>query len=328
MNTRTELVKLLSDGVFHSGTDLGKKLGITRAAVCKSIRKLTQSGLDVHRVTGRGYKLDAPLTLLDRSRILKHLGSAAADFRDRVHVLEEVDSTNRHLAELMTHAKIINGMTCLAEAQSGGRGRRGRAWIATPYHNVLLSMGWRFASGPGIVSGLSLAAGVALARALEAYGVRGVGLKWPNDVLWKEKKLAGLLVDVQGEASGPCLAVLGVGVNGFLNERDAARIDQPWTDLFSITGATVDRNRLAALIIRELWRMFEVFAAKGLAAFRDEWQRRHLYHGRRVRLFAGEREVAGTVEGIDAHGALLLRNARGGTQAFHSGEISLRAVAG
>src|SRR3989337_1213489 len=99
MITRAEILKTLSDGAFHSGTDLGKKLGITRAAVCKSIRRLTQLGLDVHRVTGRGYKLDAPLTLLDRSRILKHLGSAAADFRDRVHVLEEVDSTNRHLAE-------------------------------------------------------------------------------------------------------------------------------------------------------------------------------------------------------------------------------------
>ena len=145
-------------------------------------------------------------------------------------------------------------------------------------------------------------------------------------MLWQEKKLAGLLVDVQGEAGGPCLAVLGVGVNGFLSERDAARIDQPWTDLFSITGAAVDRNRLAALVIRELRRTFEVFATKGLAAFRDEWQHRHLYHGRRVRLFAGEREVTGTVEGIDAHGALLLRNARGGTQTFHSGEISLRAV--
>ena len=319
-------MKLLSDGAFHSGTDLGKKLGITRAAVCKSIRRLTQLGLDVHRVTGRGYKLDAPLTLLDRSRILKHLGSAAADFRDRVHVLEEVDSTNRHLAELMTHTKIINGMTCLAEAQSGGRGRRGRQWIATPYHNVLLSIGWRFASGPGIVAGLSLAAGVALVRALEEYGVPGIGLKWPNDVLWEDKKLAAVLVDVHGEATGPSLIVLGVGVNGYIGSHDAAQIDQPWTDLHTVTGKPVDRNRLAALILRELRHMFEVFADKGLAAFRDAWQRQHQYHGRRVRLLAGSREIIGTVEGIDDHGALLLRDARG-VQAFHSGEISLRRVA-
>ncbi|MEK7796429.1 MAG: bifunctional biotin--[acetyl-CoA-carboxylase] ligase/biotin operon repressor BirA [Pseudomonadota bacterium] len=326
MTTRSEILKRLADGGFHSGTDMGRALGISRAAVCKTVKSLTDAGLDIHRVTGRGYRLAQPVQPLDRRAILRHLGPEADRVRDRLTLLEETDSTNRHLAELMTHVKIINGMICLAEAQSGGRGRRGRAWIATPYHNILLSMGWRFTSGPGIVSGLSLAAGVALARALEEYGVRDVGLKWPNDVLWEEKKLAGLLVDVQGEAGGPCLAVLGVGVNGFLSERDAARIDQPWTDLFSITGAAVDRNRLAALVIRELRRTFEVFATKGLAAFRDEWQHRHLYHGRRVRLFAGEREVTGTVEGIDAHGALLLRNARGGTQTFHSGEISLRAV--
>lgn len=325
MTTRAEVLKRLADGGFHSGTDMGRALGISRAAVCKTIKSLTDAGLDIHRITGRGYRLAQPVQPLDRRTILRHLGPDASPLRDRLTLLEETDSTNRYLLE-RTAMTSFPGSVCLAEAQAHGRGRRGRAWIATPYHNLLLSMGWRFANGPGIVSGLSLAAGVALARALEEYGVRGIGLKWPNDVLWEEKKLAGLLVDVQGEASGPCLAVLGVGVNGFLSERDAARIDQPWTDLFSITGATVDRNRLAALVIRELWRMFEVFADKGLAAFRDEWQRRHLYHGRRVCLLAGEREIAGTVEGIDVHGALLLRNARGGTQAFHSGEISLRAV--
>lgn len=325
MTTRAEVLKLLADGGFHSGTDMGLRLGITRAAVCKAIKSLTDTGLEVHRVTGRGYRLTQPAQPLDRRAILRQLGADADRLRDRLTLLEETDSTNRYLLERAATASFA-GAVCLAEAQAHGRGRRGRAWIATPYHNLLLSMGWRFASGPGIVAGLSLAAGVALVRVLEEHGVRGVGLKWPNDVLWQEKKLAGLLVDVQGEASGPSLAVLGVGVNGFLSERDAARIDQPWTDLVSITGAPVDRNRLAALVIRELRRMFGVFADKGLAAFRDEWQRRHLYHGRRVRLLAGEREITGTVEGIDAHGALLLRNARGDTQAFHSGEISLRAV--
>ncbi|MHB8744887.1 MAG: HTH domain-containing protein, partial [Sulfuricaulis sp.] len=162
MTTRVEILKLLSDGAFHSGTDLGNKLGITRAAVCKNIQRLTQTGLDVHRVTGRGYKLEAPLVLLERSRILKHLGAAAADFRDRLHVLDEVDSTNRQLAEYVASTKNMNGATCLAEAQLHGRGRRGRAWVATPYRNLMLSMAWRFPGGSNIISGLSLAAGVAV----------------------------------------------------------------------------------------------------------------------------------------------------------------------
>jgi BirA family biotin operon repressor/biotin-[acetyl-CoA-carboxylase] ligase len=326
MSTRAEILRMLSDGAFHSGTDLGKKLGITRAAVCKNIRRLTQSGLDVHRVTGRGYKLDAPLTLLNRSRILKHLGAAAADFRDRLHLIDETDSTNRRLAELAAPFNSFDGITCLAETQSRGRGRRGRSWVTTPYHNLMLSMGWRFPGGPALVSGLSLAAGLAVLRALEEYGVGDVGLKWPNDMLWNNRKLAGLLADVQGEASGPTLVILGVGVNGYISRDDAVRIDQPWVDLQEILGGRVDRNRLAALVMRHLRSMFQDFAARGFAPFREEWSSRHLYHLRRVRLIQGEREFNGTVEDIDEHGGLIVRLAKG-RQVFHSGEISMRGMA-
>jgi BirA family biotin operon repressor/biotin-[acetyl-CoA-carboxylase] ligase len=189
----------------------------------------------------------------------------------------------------------------------------------------MLSMAWRFPGGPGLVSGLSLAAGVALLRALEEYGVSGVGLKWPNDVLWDNRKLAGLLVDVQGEAAGPTLVILGVGINGYISPQDAAHIDQPWIDLQGITGETTDRNRLAALVVCRLLDMFQLFAAKGFAPFREDWQKRHLFHGRRVRLLQGEREFTGTAEGIDETGGLIIRHARN-RQIFHSGEVSLRPV--
>lgn len=325
MSTRAEILKMLSDGAFHSGTDLGGRLGITRAAVCKSIRSLALAGLEVHRVTGRGYKLETPLTLLDRTQLLKRLGAAATMVRDRLHLLDEVDSTSRYLAGQVAAAPDINGATCIAESQSQGRGRRGRSWIATPYSNLLLSMAWRFPGGPAALAGLSLAAGVALLRALEEYGVPDVGLKWPNDVLWERRKLAGLLVDIQGEAAGPTRVILGVGVNGHIHARDAGRIDQPWVDLRDITGETTDRNRLAALVIRELLGMFHLFADKGFTPFRRDWQKRHSIHGQRVRLIQGARELSGTVEGIDEHGGLIIRHARG-RQVFHSGEVSVRAT--
>ena len=325
MSTRAEILRLMSDGAFHSGTDLGKKLGITRAAVCKNVHHLAQSGLEVHRVTGRGYKLDTPLTLLDRSRLLKLLGKSATQIRDRLHLLDEVDSTNRYLSEHVVANADINGTVCISETQLSGRGRRGRSWVATPYCNLMLSMAWRFPGGPGLVSGLSLAAGVALLHALEEYGVSGAGLKWPNDVLWDNRKLAGLLVDVQGEAAGPTLVILGVGINGHISQPDAAHIDQPWVDLQGITGKTTDRNRLSALVMLHLLDMFQLFADKGFAPFREEWQKQHLFHGRRVRLIQGDREFSGTAEGIDETGGLVIRHARN-RKVFHSGEVSLRLV--
>lgn len=323
MSTRAEILRLLSDGVFHSGTQLGQRLGITRAAVCKNIHQLAQSGLDIHRVTGRGYKLDTPLTLLDTVRILKLLGNAGKEIRDRLHVLDAVDSTNRYLARLVQERPDIDGATCLAESQSGGRGRRGRSWITTPYANLMLSMAWRFSGGPGMVTGLSLAAGVALLRALEEFGASDIGLKWPNDILWRHRKLAGLLVDVQGEATGPTLVILGLGINGFIHPNDARHIDQPWADLQTITGEAIDRNRLAAQVIRHLLRMFHVFADQGLAPFREDWQKHHLFHGRRVQLLRGDEVFSGTAEGIDASGGLILRRAKH-RLVFHSGEVSMR----
>jgi BirA family biotin operon repressor/biotin-[acetyl-CoA-carboxylase] ligase len=325
MVTRRALLELLADGAFHSGRELGAALGVTRAAVCKHVHALAAAGVEVHRVSGRGYRLTAPLALLDAGRIGAHLGAGAAPERAPL-VLDEVDSTNRHLVALAAAGREVDGLACLAEAQPAGRGRRGRHWVATPYRDLMLSMAWRFQSGPALVAGLSLAAGVAVLRALEAEGVSGVGLKWPNDLLWEGRKLAGLLADVQGEAAGPCLVVLGVGINVEIGAREAARIDQPWADLRAVTGAVPDRNRLAAGVIRELRRMFRAFAAEGLAAFRAEWEARHLYHGRAVRLLLADGEARGTVAGIDDSGALRVRDARGHERRFHSGEISVRGA--
>ncbi len=372
MSTRIEILKLLTDGRFHSGTDVGRTLGVTRAAVCKNIKALSDSGLDVHRIPGRGYRLAEPVKPLDKRRILEYLANEGIDSTSGCEILEEVDSTNRYLLEYVDRDTSLgysspefagsrrrnrpsvgsaspgsglrrpasdtgapeenprkrrafpHGAICLAEVQRQGRGRRGRSWIASPYSNVMLSMGWRFESGAGFVSGLSLAAGVALARALGEFGVADVGLKWPNDVVWRERKLAGVLADIQGEASGPCLIVLGVGVNGRIREADARRIDQPWVDLQTIMGIPVDRDRLAALTVKHLTWMFRLFEQEGLDGFREEWQRRHLYHGRHVRVLREDAEFHGTVIGIDKSGGLRLRDAGGTERVFHSGEVSLR----
>jgi len=323
MSTRHALLKLLADGAFHSGPLLGERLGVSRAAVNKAVQSLVEGGADIHRVSGRGYRLGEPFVPLSAVTIRAQL--AERQVQAEVEVVDEVDSTNGHLLD---SPETANGRVCLTEAQSTGRGRRGRGWVATPCHNIVMSMGWRFESGPAGLSGLSLAAGVAVLRALDEFGVHGAGLKWPNDILRDGRKLAGLLIDLRGEASGPSLVVLGLGLNVHLAPGDGARIDQPWTSLREVLPAPIDRNRLAALLIIHLSDMLRVFERDGFTAFCSEWQRRHLYAGKAVCLHTGQDEVLGTAEGIDVHGGLLVRIADGELRTFHSGDVSLRAAHG
>ena len=339
MTTRHALLRLLSDGQLHSGTDLGVSLGVSRAAVCKAAKSLGDRGFAIQRVPGQGYRLMASWVPLQRERILYEFQCRAdADALETapalaapspalatditIEILDETDSTNSHL--LRTPPEGITGHVCLAECQIAGRGRRGRHWVATPWQNIMLSMAWRFDNGAAALAGLSLAAGVAVLRALRDYGVDGVGLKWPNDLLWQQRKLAGLLVDIHGEAGGPCVAVLGLGLNVHLHAADAAGIDQPWIDLHGILGNTVDRNRLVALLIHHLRHMFQVFEATGLATFRSEWEAHHCFAHQQVRLSQADTTTLGTVRGIDDTGALLIDDDQGKPQRFYSGEVSLR----
>ncbi len=324
MASRSAVLRILADGDFHSGTDMGRALGVTRAAVSKAVATLVEAGLEIHRVSGRGYRLENAFDPLDQNRIRAALDNAAAVPVAPIRVIEQVDSTSLEL--LRSSADLVCGEVCVAEAQRAGRGRRGRSWVATPYANLMLSMAWRFDGGFAAIAGLSLAAGVATVRALREFGVEAVGLKWPNDLLWGERKLGGLLVDLRGEAAGPCLVVAGIGINVRIAGRDADQIDQPWIDLAAILERRVDRNRLAAELIRHLAQMFRTFERDGLAPFREEWSAWHHLEGRRVHVTGAQAVCDGVVEGIDANGALLVRDDRGTMHVFNSGEVSVRPL--
>jgi BirA family biotin operon repressor/biotin-[acetyl-CoA-carboxylase] ligase len=313
------LLTLLADGRFHSGEELGRALGVSRAAVWKSIQVLPLQGVTIDAVQGRGYRLREPLELLDPSAIAAAVDPALRRELGPVEVLFEVDSTNRRL---MTQAAgAVQGSTCLAETQSAGRGRRGRPWLSPFGANLYLSMLWRFSEGPARLSGLSLAVGVACVRALARLGARGVQLKWPNDLLWDGRKLAGILLEVAGESNGPCHVVVGIGVN--LRMPHGADIDQPWADLREI-APDVSRNVLGGALIEELARVMREFEIGGFEALRSEWLANDAFAGRPVTLHLPSGPISGVARGVDAGGHLLLETATG-IQRFASGEVSLRA---
>ncbi|HDN9014638.1 TPA: bifunctional biotin--[acetyl-CoA-carboxylase] ligase/biotin operon repressor BirA [Aeromonas salmonicida] len=312
---RQTLITLLSDGQFHSGEQLGEQLGISRAAVGKHMAALKELGLDLFSLTGKGYRLAVPMALYDQAQ-LQALAPMAP-----VHCFPVIDSTNQYLLERVN--QLQSGESCLAECQTAGRGRRGKPWVSPFGCQLILSMYWRLEQGMAAAMGLSLAVGVAVVQALESLGYPGVELKWPNDLYYQGRKLAGILVEMSGSAGASCNLVIGVGLNLAMPAREGERIDQAWSELRHIQPELVDRNLLAARMLGHLQQAMLTFEQQGLSHFVDDWNRLDHFAGRPVRLLMGEQEIRGIARGIDDRGALRLEMSEG-IKFYLGGEISLR----
>lgn len=316
------VLRLLESGEFRSGEAIGKTLGITRGSVSNALANIDELGLAVHKVHGRGYRLATPVQWLSRDEIVAQLGRHAARFE--IEVVDQTGSTNSDLLERAAKGA-PSGQVRVTELQTHGRGRRGRDWHSGLGGALTFSALWRFEQGAGFLSGLSLAVGIALASVLRKHGAEDVMLKWPNDVLWRHLKLAGILIELAGDVMGPTVAVIGVGINLRLPELVKARIDQPVVDLAKI-GIEVNRNLLFAQILAELDVVLRKFSTDGFAPFRQQWDRMHAYQDKMVRLRMPDRTaLEGRVDGVAEDGALMLKT-RTGTRKFYGGELSLRPV--
>lgn len=326
MDRSLALIRLLADGGLQSGEVIARALGVSRAGVWKAaVRVRERLGVAIEAVRGRGYRLAAPLELLDAGRILKELDAQGQPPLARFEIYDRIDSTNAHLMAA-ARAGAPSGTVCLAELQTAGRGRRGRSWISPFAANLYLSLLWRYPLAPAVLGGVSLAAGVAVAKVLRDLGVRDLVLKWPNDLLWQRRKLGGLLMELGGEAQGPSFLVVGLGINLRMPAEPGRAIDQPWTDLASILGERLPgRNLLAARLIAALSVALEGYGRHGLGPFVADWDAFDGLRGEPVRLQLGERVIEGTHAGIALDGALRLVTADG-IQSYHAGEVSLRPL--
>lgn len=319
----TALLRILADGRFHSGEVLGQALGISRAGVWKHLQTLKTRGIDIRSIPGKGHCLAVPVELLSETEIRAALSASARARLSGLELHQQIDSTNSELRRRA--AALPSVFACLAEAQSAGRGRHSRFW-ASPYaRNLYLSLLWRFDAGPDALAGLSLAVGVAALRALRRLAISGVGLKWPNDLIWRGAKCAGALIEMTGESCGSCSVVIGIGVNVDMPPPLGAAITQPWTDLATISGRSVSRNRLAGALIGELIGTLSEFEATGLAAVLDEWRRNDIVNGQPVVIATAQGEETGIARGIDAGGALLVESG-GDIKRYLSGDVSLHTL--
>jgi len=327
MDARFALLKLLADGGFHSGASLARATGIRGGALTRQLERLSAWGVELRGTPGHGYRLGQRLDLLDATRIRAGLSAASAARVRRLTVEPEVDSTNTALLT-ETHLPIGQHDVMLAEFQTAGRGRRGRAWRAPLGSGICLSLSLNLSRPNSDVAALGLAAGVAVLRALKRRGVTGLALKWPNDVLAGEAKLAGILCELRAESTGPSYVVVGVGINVRLpaaTEAALAAEGTRVTDLMRVAPGIGSRSELAADLVNELVAMAAEFEQRGFAAYQAEWAAADALNGRAISVHDQRGVRGGIARGIAADGTLCVELASGMTQ-LTAGDVTLRPL--
>ena len=315
------LLTTLADGEFHSGDELGEVLGVTRTAVWKQVKKLGELGIPLESIKGKGYRVSGGLDLLSEDVIKKGLSQNTASRITELDIEGVIDSTNTKAMSKAIQGS--SGYACTAEQQLAGKGRRGRQWSSPYAGSISLSIVWEFSGGVASLEGLSLAIGLAVSKALASVDVEGVKLKWPNDLLFDGKKLSGVLLEIAGDAQGPCRVVVGVGINVNTPKEKMESVKQPWIDVNSIAGQPVSRNQLVIKLLEELMEVLVSFEEKGFKAYRDSWQALDAYSGCDVSITVGDTIISGKGCGVDTKGAFIIETDKG-RQLFSGGEISLR----
>lgn len=313
-----KVCELLSDNQYHDGTTIGNKLGITRAAVWKVIKKLQQYEVDLKSIKGKGYLLQTPLLLLNEATLQTNLKRTV-----QLEVLEKINSTNDYLKQYTTQNKAIRA--CFAEMQTQGKGRLNRQWHSPFGKNINFSLLYPFQKDISELSGLSLVVGLAICRAIEdsLHLQLLLSVKWPNDVLVDGQKISGTLIEIQAESNGSCQVIIGVGINVNLEKASSEEINQPWTSLMGLTGHHIDRNRISSALIHVLIDYIERFSQQGLNAFIDEWQERDSLLGSPVKVASGRQNYSGIGFGINQQGHFLLKMPDNTVKAFASGDTSI-----
>lgn len=326
--TPTDLLRALADGRPRSGEELAREFGVTRAAVWKQVAKLEDWGLAVEAVPGTGYRLRQPVELFDAAALRAALAPETAARIATLEIFTELDSTNRHLLAAAPPPGLLR--VCLADHQTAGRGRRGRVWRTPLAGGLCLSVSWQFADTPAELAALTLAVGVVVRRALARVAGLEIALKWPNDLVWDERKLGGILLEMTAEAQGRCHVVAGIGINFSLpQEMLAALSDWPRgaVDLATaLHGPPPSRLATAAALVDGLADLFADYAHEGFAAYRSDWRAADFLKGRSVQLDESGGAIVGTALGIEADGALIVETAGGTRRRVIAGDVSVRSA--
>ncbi len=329
-----QLLSVLADGEFHSGQHLADKIGISRTAIWKLMAKLQSWEIEIYSVKGKGYKIPDGLNLIDKGKLYSLVENKLKHF-PKIDLLTTIDSTSTYISNKWDESSkkrsaentnsIALGRVCIAEHQSNGRGRKGNKWISPFGANLYFSIGIELPVGLSVLGGLSLAIGIGLTETINKVTAQKVKLKWPNDLLCENKKLAGILVEASGDSNDTSFINIGIGINWDMPEKFSKEINQPWVNLLDILSKKIDKTTIMANLLIELDQTIDQFIKHGFESFNKKWDKNSAFIGQPVTIKTHNGDVDGIEKGIDRTGAIRVLTSHG-EKMFYSGEVSLRGL--
>lgn len=312
-------LKLLADGKVHSEKEISMLLGIPCMMVPTILNQILNASINLEVINDKNYRILGGLELLNASSIAKKLGKTK-QLLSKLEILTLVDSTNDYL---LNRTEYIGNYAVFAEQQTAGRGQFKRPWYSNFGKNIALSLSWQFSNPLNKLTGLSLAVGVAIIKALEEYGLKGIQLKWPNDIMHGGKKLAGILIESRAIRQKIQKMVIGIGLNLYNPLITSSIDDHVITSVFSLQKKTPRRNQLAGLILKNLLLSLVDFEARGLNFFMEDLQRLDSLSGKLITIKNQKNLLEGIGKGINLQGQLCVK-INNKTYSFNNGEIRVR----
>lgn len=317
------LLQILGDGLCHSGNELGQVLGVTRSAIWKQINQLIDLGIPIIRIAHQGYKLSTPLHLLDENEIISQLKLHDFKIPFKLHLFTSIDSTNRYLKEIPLSSSLD---ICCAEIQTQGRGRFGRQWHSPFGENIYCSSRWNLNCDLSRLSGLSLVTSLAVLNTLTQFiPTEDIKIKWPNDILWGNKKLCGILIEIIAESNGNAQVIVGIGLNVNTDTLNHPLPEKPWGSLFELSNQRFNRNHLIATLLSNLEHYINHFVNTDLTSFLDDWNKYDYLAGKQIKVTQSLGTFSGTARGINNTGQLILEDEQGVQHLLSSGDTSLHS---
>lgn len=324
MQVAYDLIQLLKDGRFHSGTVLAQKLRVGRTSIWKAVEVLRNLGVAIDAVKGRGYRLTHVLELLNRSQILNAMDSAIAHQIHQLTIVPVVTSTNDYLWSQLSYGQKPFSI-CLSEAQTQGKGRQGKKWQSPFGKNLYLSI-YGCCSVDRQLSGMSLMVAMTVLKTISKFSTvpEGMGIKWPNDILFQGKKVAGILIETQrvaGQETDQMHYVIGIGINIGLKETSSQ--EQDWADFQSILHSPPSRNEFSAQLISQIILDLNLFTQDGFDSFHQCWAQYDLLKNQKIMIQTPHTSEIGQYCGINKRGELLV-DVNGQLKAMTYGDVSVR----